>query len=271
MISARKSIEPVFKWPGGKRALVKAISGHCPTEYKRLVEPFCGGAALFFHLQPDSCVLADANGELINAYQQLRDNVETLIEQLGKLQNAADIYYCVRANKPKSPLDRAVRFFYLTRLAFNGIYRENLRGVFNVPYGWKTALSVCNPEHLRVASAKLQDVQIHVQDFRVTMSSIEEGDLVYVDPPYTVAHNNNGFIKYNRNLFAWADQIALAESCRAAVRRGATVVVSNADHDQLHRLYEDFESHQLVRYSSISGLPKGRGAVSEALFVGAAK
>jgi len=261
-------LQPVFKWPGGKRALIPSIEPFICRTYRRLVEPFCGGAALFFHLRPKGALLADRNDELINAYVQLRDNPEELIDRLKQMRNTESAYYEVRDRRPRTHVTRAARIIYLMRLSFNGIYRENLQGDFNVPYGYKTWISAFDEKRLRAASSALQDIEIKAQTYSDTMGSIRKDDLVYVDPPYTVSHNKNGFLKYNQTLFSWDDQKALAKACEEARQQGSLVIVSNADHVEVVELYPEFEYHQIKRYCPISGLADGRKHVTEALFVG---
>jgi DNA adenine methylase len=248
--------------------LVSAIERFLDRPYDRLVEPFCGGAALFFHLRPRSALLADSNTELINAYVQIRDNVEDVVDRLKGMRNTEATYYQVRDRKPRTALTKAARFIYLMQLSFNGIYRENLQGEFNVPYGYKTRLMVCNEERLRAASLALEGAECEAQTYRATMESLRENDLVYVDPPFTVSHNDNGFIKYNRTLFSWDDQKDLATACERARRKGSLMIVSNADHHEIRTLYPAFEYHQLKRFCPISGSTGGRRRVTEALLVG---
>ena len=169
---------PVFKWPGGKRALVREIEPLVKRPFARLVEPFCGGAALFFHLRPRRAVLADRNEELVNAYCQIRDRIEDVLARLQALVNNEDEYYRVRDSRPDDALGRATRFIYLMRLSFNGIYRENLRGEFNVPYGYKTWLSVCDTDQLRLASDTLRGVDVRSQIYQSTMALLKPTDLV---------------------------------------------------------------------------------------------
>ena len=223
---------------------------------------------MYFRRAPSAALLCDSNKELINAYKQLRDNITGLLDILSVYDNSKSTYYLVRGSSPTSDIERAARLFYLTRLSFNGIYRENLKGMFNVPYGYKSHLSSHDAANLKAASAMLQSATLIAQDFRPSVQGAAEGDLVYVDPPYTVAHNNNGFIKYNQTLFSWSDQCALALECSAARLRGAHVLVSNADHEEVKKLYPDFNYFQLHRFSSISGKTKGRRNITEALLVG---
>ena len=266
--SPSPSLAPLIKWPGGKRWLAAEVARLGAGHAARFIEPFCGGAAAFFFLRPQRALLCDLNADLINAYQVVAEKPESVISALQSLSNCAATYYKVRASHPKAPLSQAVRFLYLTRLSFNGIYRVNLDGEFNVPYGWKQTLPVVEPEHLRRCAEALSNATLVAQDFRTTFEMAEAQDFIYADPPYTVAHNNNGFVKYNERIFCWEDQIALADAALRAVNRGVQVVVSNAVHRDLQALYPSFQYRKVERYSSVSALASGRRRVSESLLVG---
>jgi DNA adenine methylase len=155
---------------------------------------------------------------------------------------------------------------YLTSLAFNGIYRVNLSGQFNVPYGYKTHLSPCDEVRIRESSISLKSAVITHQDFEPALHDARQGDLVYLDPPYTVAHGNNGFIKYNAKIFSWKDQLRLAAVARQLAGRGCTVLVSNADHSSIRELYQRFETKRLERNSVIAASEDFRSVVTECLF-----
>lgn len=258
--------KPLIKWPGGKRLLVKEISQFIPSKYLRYIEPFSGGIALFFHVQPETAILSDINPSLINLYNVVKDNPKKLISELQNMENSEFYYYLIRSSRPKSRIKQAARFYYLMTLSFNGIYRENLKGEFNVPYGYKTHLNVCNSEDILAASKILEKAEIHNWDFETTMEFATEKDFIYCDPPYTLAHNNNGFIKYNAKLFSWDDQIRLAKKAEELRLRGCNVVVSNAFHKDVIDLYPNFNLHKINRFTQISGLSKGRSLVDEALF-----
>lgn len=259
---------PLFKWPGGKRSLASRILSHAPASYARLVEPFCGGAAIFFASGANQGWLADANGDLINAYVQVRNRPIELARRLQTLDDSSATYYSVRSSRPRSDLGRAVRFLHLMTHSFNGIYRENSSGQFNVPYGDRRTKRKLTLERVLDASSALSVATLRHQDFRQTIAVAKKGDLLYVDPPYTVLHNNNGFVEYNQKLFSWADQVDLAACCKRAVRRGVFVIVSNADHGEVLDLYPDFIYHQVNRFSSISASAIARKRVSEALLIG---
>lgn len=263
----KKSIPPLIKWPGGKRSLAQTILQFVPCRYETYYEPFLGGGAVFFALRPLKSVLSDANQELINAYMHVRDHKDDLIRAMRSLKNSEDDYYTVRASSPRTPLRKAARTLYLTRLAFNGIHRVNLRGQFNVPYGHKTHLSTIDEHHLASASEALSSATLASADFQEITESANHRDVVYFDPPYTVAHANNGFVKYNERIFSWDDQERLAMHARELASRGCRVIVSNADHPSLHDLYHDFECHIVERPSVIAAASKHRRMVTECIFV----
>ena len=245
-------LEPFLKWPGGKRWLVHQYASLFPSQYRRYLEPFLGGGAVFFHLKPQRAVLSDTNGELVNAYQCLKKHAKAIDKRLSDLQRKHNdtLYYRIRETRPTGAIEQAVRFLYLNRTCFNGIYRVNLRGEFNVPIGTKDR--VAYPEdYLQDIAACLRHASIRVADFENTLDKAEADDFVFVDPPYTVMHNNNNFVKYNAKLFSWTDQLRLASAVKRAVRRGAAVMVSNADHQSVRELYRDFGTHHRVDRTSI--------------------
>jgi len=244
--------EPFLKWPGGKRWLVRQYPSLFPTQYCRYLEPFLGGGAVFFHLAPQRACLSDTNGELINAYQCLKKHARVIENRLADLQrkHGETFYYRMRATRPTGAIDQAVRFLYLNRTCFNGIYRVNLKGEFNVPIGTKE--HVAYPEgYLQQIAARLRYASIRVADFEQTIDKAKANDFVFVDPPYTVVHNNNNFVKYNSKLFSWTDQAKLASAVKRAARRGAAVMISNADHQSVRELYIGFGTHHRVDRTSI--------------------
>lgn len=263
--AAAEVCAPLIKWPGGKRLLLKHILP-LVGEPSRYFEPFIGGGALFFALPIRTATLGDNNSELINAYVHVRDCCERVISALRRLGNSEAEYYRARESQPKSDLGRAVRFLYLCRLSFNGIHRTNLRGEFNVPYGQKTHLSSCDDQLLQAASAKLKSAKLRCDDFEDCVSSAKLGDTVYLDPPYTVAHGNNGFVKYNAKIFSWEDQRRLAAVARELAAKGCKVVVSNAHHPSIHALYYGFQMAIVQRHSIMAADPTFRRPTEECLF-----
>ncbi|MGO9540980.1 MAG: DNA adenine methylase [Terriglobales bacterium] len=264
---ARKTLcEPLLKWAGGKRRLLPKILRFVPVTEGRYFEPFLGGGAVFFSRQPKSALLSDSNPELINAYVQVRDDLGAVVRHLRGLPNSEADYYRIRASSPRSPAGRAARLIYLCTLSFNGIYRQNLIGEFNVPYGQKTHLSPCDLPKLKEISAALSGRRIEVLDFGKAVRRAKGGDVVYFDPPYTVAHGNNGFVKYNARIFSWADQVRLAKLARRLKRRGVYVFVSNADHPSIRKLYSGFAAKTMGRHSAMAASSEYRRLVRECLF-----
>jgi DNA adenine methylase len=260
--------KPFLKWPGGKRWLAAKVAKDLrPNVTGRYIEPFAGGAAVFFALQPAAATLSDINADLINTYVQVRDRADELIATLKTLRVSKKKYYEIRDSKPRSPLARAVRFLYLNRTAFGGMYRLNASGEFNVPYGGGERTTAClwSGDLLTDAAAVLADVDLRVSDFEAVMDEATEGDVVYCDPTYTVAHENNGFIRYNERNFSWSDQQRLARACKRAAGRGAMVVVSNAYHSSIAKLYPGAARKKVERKSLVSREIAGRRIVHEYL------
>jgi DNA adenine methylase len=257
---------PLLKWAGGKRWLVNRLELPNPGTFDRYVEPFFGGGALFFHMAPRSAVLADINAELIQTYQAVRDDWQAVESKLAEHadRHCEDYYYEVRSARCQGAIGQAARFLYLNRTCWNGLYRVNRNGQFNVPIGTKTKVLIEN--ELRSVSAALAGVTLRVADFAATMADVGAGDFVYVDPPYTVKHNVNGFLKYNRTLFSWEDQVRLRDEVTAASSRGAKILVSNAAHESVVSLYADVgEVLTLERASVIAGTNLGRKREQEIL------
>lgn len=225
-----------------------------------------GGGALFFKLRPKNAVLSDKNVELMNCYQQIRDHPTDVISYLSKMKNTKDEYYVIRENMPKDDLARAARIIYLMALSFNGIYRVNLQGKFNVPYGDNKKIVFYDAGKIYAISGILANTEIRVGDFKDAVLGANAGDFVYLDPPYTVMHNNNGFIKYNDHIFSWEDQVRLASVAKDLVERGCKVIVSNADHSSVEKLYSSFQMQKVTRSSIISASPKFRHNITECLF-----
>jgi DNA adenine methylase len=264
--------EPFLKWAGGKRVLLPQILDVVPTPVSgRYFEPFLGGGALFFALGPNQARLSDLNGELMATYRAVRDHVDEVIEVLATLRNAQDDYYRIRAWNPRTPARRAARFIYLNKTCFNGLYRENLFGQFNVPYGrHKYNTVVCDTEQLTTASQALQSTELRTLDFVDAVRPSTRGDLVYFDPPYITGHQNNGFIEYNARIFSWSDQRRLRAAALRLMDRGVKVVISNADHPSIRALYEEskrFAIHTLNRWSTMASRSSRRYMTDELLIV----
>lgn len=264
----KKIIEPFLKWAGGKRWLVNSKQFPIPTKINRYFEPFLGGGALFFYLQPTKALLSDINSELIETFITIRDNHLSLISTLKKHHNlhSKQYYYHIRSSKFEDIIERAARFIYLNRTCWNGLYRVNLKGEFNVPIGTRSSILRSN-DNFEQISRMLKNVDIQIADFEATINKAQKGDFVFADPPYTVKHNYNNFVKYNETIFKWRDQIRLKNCLIRAKERGVKILMTNADHVYIKDLYEDIgQYHSIYRSSSIAADSKKRKPISEALF-----
>ena len=258
-------MKPFLRWAGGKTWFVNRLPVLLPSSYNNYYEPFLGGGAVFFNLQPiKGGVISDINKELINSYIQIRDNLDALLSILDSLIISEKNYYKVRSWKPVCGLEHAARFIYLNRTCFNGIYRVNLNGNFNVPYGKNDKVVLYNEKHLKQIQKKLKQVNIRHCDFEESLKNVGAGDLVFIDPPYTVAHNHNGFVEYNQKIFSWDDQLRLSKCIRRLKEVGAHYIVTNAMHESLLDLYNNLGSVvEIPRHSTIGGQMKSRKKISE--------
>jgi DNA adenine methylase len=265
-ISAINDSTTLLKWPGGKRALLKHILAFAPCTFNNYYEPFVGGGALFFALRPNQAILADKNTELINCYKQVRDYPNAVIAHLSELRNTKEDYYTIRESIPSDDPARAARFIYLMTLSFNGLHRVNLQGKFNVPYGYKEYLNPCDATKILHVSTLLSSAELLDEDFETSVSKAKAGDFIYFDPPYTVAHSNNGFLKYNARIFSWNDQIRLATIALNLAERGCKVLISNADHPSILELYRSFRMYRITRSSAIAASGEYRRQITECIF-----
>jgi DNA adenine methylase len=264
--SRSAAVRPFLKWTGGKQWLAAVAAQLLPIEgAHRYVEPFVGGGSVFFALNARNGVLGDLNPELIDAYIGVRDDAERVIATLRSFPYERTFYEAMRRRHPRLPYTKAARMIYLNKTAFNGMYRVNLRGEFNVPFGRFINPTICQSDRIRAASRALQGIDLRVDDFEALIRDTESGDLVYLDPPYITGHTNNGFLKYNAPLFSWDDQKRLARNAVELARRDVAVVVSNSDHHDVTALYKGFFRYCIVRNSLIGGRGSQRGPVQEAL------
>lgn len=261
-------LTPPLKWAGGKRWLVASQRYLFPTEFNTYVEPFVGGAAVFFALQPRSALLSDACEELIETYQAIRDDwkrVWCLLKRHHE-HHCRTYYYYMRRQQPRTPATRAARFIYLNRTCFNGLYRVNQQAQFNVPMGSKK-WAVHKNDNFAAIAASLRCVRLVRQDFQVAVDQCHEGDLLYLDPPYTVRHNSNNFRRYNEAIFRWGDQVRLRDCLFRARDRGVQIVLSNADNNSIRQLYRGFgRTRQVKRPSTLAADAARRRNTTELLF-----
>jgi len=259
-------VKPVVKWAGGKQWLAPAAPHLIPGNFAgRYFEPFLGGGAVFFAVEPGHATLSDRNDELITAYQALRSDTEGVIHLLSRYPHDEDFYYRMRARSPRSARSVAARLVYLNRICWNGLYRVNQEGKFNTPFGRFKNPTICDPDRLRKAAHLLRRAKLRVGDFELIASEAESGDLVYFDPPYITGHQHNGFLKYNAHLFSWDDQQRLARLAIDLADAGVYVLVSNADQPVVVRLFKGFNYYRVRRRSFIGSTVSSRGEVVEAL------
>jgi DNA adenine methylase len=268
--SSYAPVVPFLKWAGGKRWICKELTARIGPIQGRYIEPFLGSGAVFFSVRPGNAILSDVNRDLVYTYRALKSQHRAVLRHLidHQISHCSEYYYKVRDNIPSSFAERAARFIYLNRTCWNGLYRVNLDGKFNVPIGTKSTVLLDSDDFETVADC-LSRAEITHSDFLTAVDNAKEGDVVFCDPPYTVRHNFNGFVKYNETLFSWSDQVRLRDAVLRARERGARIYVTNADHESIWELYQkDFQIHKFKRYSAIGGAKAVRGTYSEILIEG---
>lgn len=256
-----------LKWAGGKRWLVNSENHRFPTEYNRYIEPFLGGGAVFFYMAPERAILSDINEELVNTYIAVRDNMDLVYRNLRIHSNnhSKEYYYKLRDRKTRTLHTIAARMIYLNKTCFNGIYRVNKEGKFNVPFGTREKIKF-NKLELQQTSEVLQGAEILCQDFENTIEMAEENDFLFCDPPYAVVDEDNRFVSYNADVFSWHDQIRLANALARAKNRGVKILMTNVNHPAVRNLYENIEGFTLEivrRQCFISGTTGGRKEYQE--------
>ena len=263
----RRPATPFLKWAGGKTALLPELLKHVPPRLRRYHEPFVGGGALFFATAPRRAVLSDSNGELIHCWQQVRDDAYGVLDALSDHVYERGHFQRVRALDPMrlAPAERAARFIYLNKTCFNGLWRVNRSGRFNVPFGRYRNPTFHDPGLLIRAKEALRGVDILHAPFEIALRRASPGDFVYLDPPYDPLSETASFTSYTANSFGWEDQERLAAACAALDARGVRFLLSNSATTRIRRLYRSFE-HRVVRAPRhISCKGEGRGRVDELL------
>jgi DNA adenine methylase len=259
---------PFLKWAGGKSQVLLQYAPHFPKTFKTYYEPFLGGGAVFFHLSPEQAWLADINAELVNVYRCIRDYVEAVIQCLNQHQHCHSVehYYQTRAHPGECDIERAARLLYLNKTCFNGLYRENSKGQFNVPIGRYKKPTICNPELLRAASYRLRNARIEEKPFETVLDlAVSHDDFVYFDPPYHPISSTSSFTAYNRYSFHAEDQIHLQKVFAKLAGRGVQVMLSNSDCPFIRDLYQDFTIHTIQAARSINSNANRRGKITEVL------
>lgn len=271
VVSPCTASRPFLKWAGGKGRLIEQYQPYFPRHFRCYHEPFLGGGAVFFYLSEycQKAVLADLNEELVNVYRCVRDDIDGVIELLERhrLNHCQAYYYDMRAQRNlTSPHHRAARLIYLNKTCFNGLYRENSKGHFNVPMGRYKNPNICDAPILRLASASLQRADITCTPFAHSLQrAYEHDDFVYFDPPYHPISATSSFTGYNRYGFTAKDQQQLCETFTSLADRGVQVMLSNSDCPFIHDLYQDFYIHAIQASRAINSNAKRRGKISELL------
>jgi DNA adenine methylase len=262
---------PFLKWAGGKRQLVRRILALAPPRIDTYFEPFVGGGAIFFALAAEKrfarAVLGDANEELILCYREIKRDVEGVIQVLRRHRYDKAYYYRLRDRDlaEMSPTERAARLIYLNRCGYNGLYRVNRSGKFNVPFGRYTNPVICDVTKLRAAHAALRHAKLVSQDFARTLRTAKKGDFVYLDPPYVPLSATSSFTAYAKKPFASAEQARLAEELDGLGRRRVAALLSNSDCAETRALYPAAHREEVPVRRAINSVSAGRGPVGELL------
>lgn len=250
--------KPILKWAGGKTQMLGDLLPKVPASYGKYIEPFIGGGAMFFALQPENAVIADSNPELINMYREVADHVDDVIEVLKKYENTSEMFYEVRAQDwtQLSKTEAAARTIFLNKTCFNGLYRVNKKGQFNVPYGKYKNPKICDIDGLYAASEALKKAEIICGDYLLVLEHYAQpGDFVFLDPPYLPISEYSDFKRYTKEQFYEEDHVELAKMVMTLHERGCTVILTNSNHPLVHELYAPFtiDVIQTKRHISCNG------------------
>lgn len=267
---------PFLQWVGGKRGMIPQYEQFMPKKFNSYFEPFLGGGAMFFHLQPPKAVLADNNTELVRAYEGVRDNPEEVIRLLKELRvrHSEELYPLVRnldreidIFQKLNSAEIAARMIYLNQTCFNGIYRVNQKGQFNVPIGSSLNRLICDEHTLRKASTILKNVLIKEVDFEAAVSDAGLNDFVYLDPPYYPISVYSDFTRYTKEKFYKEDQIRLKERIDKLAKKGCKVMLSNSDCEFIRDLYKDYKIQQVFAGRTLNSKKDQRGKIPELLIM----
>lgn len=256
---------PFLKWAGGKGQLLEQYAPLFPQRYKRYLEPFLGGGAVFFHLRPPRAVLSDGNAELIDCFRAVREEVRALIAALRLHRYERDHFYAVRALDVENLTlaERAARTIFLNRTCFNGLYRVNSKGRFNVPFGRYANPTIVDAPNLRACSRALRRARVECAPFQAVLGEARRGDFVYFDPPYHPRSKTSQFTGYAPGGFTADDQRELARTFAALDRRGVLLMLSNSDTPLIRELYQGFRVVEVQAARSINSKAGRRGAITE--------
>ena len=266
--------KPFIQWIGGKREMIPQYEEFIPTDFNNYYEPFMGGGAMFFHLQPSVAILSDNNKELIKTYEGVRDNPEEVIQILKNLRSrhSKELYLTVRSIDREvnifeelTNFEIAARMIYLNQTCFNGVYRVNKKGQFNVPIGSSLNRLICDENTIRNASSILKKITIKEGDFETTLSTAKRGDLVYFDPPYYPISIHSNFTRYTKEKFYQEDQVRLKKMIDKLNKIGCKIMLSNSDCEFIRDLYKEYNLHTVYSGRLLNCKSERRGKVSELL------
>jgi len=269
--------KPFVKWVGGKRQLLKQfrLMNLYPPEkfdikYGRYFEPFIGGGAVFFDLLPEKAFLSDLNNELVITYNVIKNDVENLIKSLKKHKLDKEYFLKIRSQNPEklSDTNTASRFIYLNRTCFNGMYRVNSKGGFNVPFGKYTNPLICDEVNLRKVSKALQNVEIKKQDYKEVLKKARKGDFIYFDPPYYPVSKTASFTSYTKEAFLDKEQTELRDTFAELHKRGCFVMLSNSDTPFINKIYSEIKGVRITKVQAgraINSDASKRGKITEVL------
>jgi DNA adenine methylase len=264
--------KPFLQWVGGKREMIPQYRDLFPKKYNRYFEPFLGGGAMFFDLVPSKAFLNDNNRELFEVYKGVRDFPEQVVNILAflKERHSLELYMRVRELDREYDIftdfrsyEIAARAIYLNQTCFNGVYRVNQKGQFNVPIGSSLNRLICDKETILKASQVLKKATITCVDFESTVEGADKGDFIYLDPPYYPVSKYSDFTRYTKEKFYQEDQVRLRDSVVGLSKKGAYVMLSNSDCEFIRELYKDFNVHTVQSSRSLNCKSDKRGKVSE--------
>ena len=263
-----KIVKPFLRWAGGKTWFIKHIENYIPKDFNDYYEPFVGGGSIFFYLKSKGFIknkayLSDSNSDLINTYKVLKNHSKSLFEILKTHIDSEDEYYRMRSSDFTDQVERAAKFIYLNKTSYNGIYRVNKNGKYNVPYGRRNLKVLYDFKHLKEISIALKNTNLSTKDFKQRCKQIKKNDFVFIDPPYTVAHENNGFIQYNQSIFSWNNQLQLSKLTAELDEKKVHFLVTNAYHDCIKEIYQTGNQIMILRASTIGGKGATRAKYKE--------
>ncbi len=269
------SIAPILKWVGGKRQLLDQIMPLIPKNCSTYVEPFLGGGAVFFELQPKKAIINDFNEELVNVYLSVRDSCEDLISllEIHEAKHSEAYYYQIRSLDRDSgysrlpPVEKAARILYLNKTCYNGLYRVNAAGQFNTPFGRYKNPSIYDAAAIRAMSKYLQRKSISIRqgDYRLALKGLRKGAFVYLDPPYLPISSSSSFTGYTEGGFSYDQQVELKKECDKLRKKGIAFLQSNSDCKEIRELYRGYEIRTVRAKRSINSNADKRGEINEVL------